>query len=119
VTKDGEPYLVMGAAGGSRIITAIVAVISRMVDHQASLPDALQLARVYPNDGTLLLENHPGTDWKNSYSEELTDEGFDIELINDKARFGRVHAIHYDAAKNQWIGAADPDWEGVVAAQKN
>ena len=30
------------------------------------------------------------------------------------ARFGRVHAIKYDEISEDFIGAADPDWEGSV-----
>jgi len=119
LTKDGKPYLVLGAAGGSRINTAIVAVVSRMIDHDLSLQKALQASRVYPDKGKLLLEVHPGSTWHESSTKELTSEGFSIDLIEDPARFGRVHAIHFDAATKQWIGAADPDWEGVVASEKN
>lgn len=119
VTKDGEPYMVLGAAGGSRINTAIIAVISRMIDHDLSLPKALEASRVYPDKGSLLLEVHPGSTWKESYTDELRGEGFSVELIEDPARFGRVHAVHYNAATKQWVGAADPDWEGVVASEKD
>lgn len=118
ITKDGKPYLVLGAAGGSRINTAIVAVASRMIDHGMDVTDALKASRVYPDKETLLLEGHPGSTWKDSYSNELSGEGFSIELIEDRARFGRVHAIHFDASTQRWIGAADPDWEGVVASEK-
>ena len=35
-------------------------------------------------------------------------------MIQEKARFGRVHAVAYDSLNQVWIGAADPDWEGTV-----
>ena len=35
-------------------------------------------------------------------------------MIDEKARFGRVHAISLDTIENKWEGAADPDWEGTV-----
>jgi len=35
-------------------------------------------------------------------------------MIDQKARFGRVHAVAYDSINKLWIGAADPDWEGTV-----
>ena len=28
--------------------------------------------------------------------------------------FGRVFGIQLDQKSNQWIGVADPDWEGTV-----
>lgn len=119
ITKDGEPYLVVGAAGGSRIITAIAAVTSRMIDHNLSITEALKAPRVFPDKGKLLLEVHEGTDWNEEDAAELTAEGFSIELIDQAARFGRVHAIHYDLNTKQWTGAADPDWEGVAASKKD
>lgn len=119
ITKDGEPYLVAGAAGGSRIIAAIAAVSSRMIDHNLSIKDALKAPRVFADKGKLLLEVHEGTEWNEEDAAELTAEGFSIELIDEPARFGRVHAIHYDSNTKQWTGAADPDWEGVAASKKD
>jgi len=119
ITKDGKPFMALGAAGGSRIPTAIIAVISRVIDHKMSLPQALAVSRVY-HDGTLLhIENHEGSGWKSAYSEELIQEGFEIKEVFDKARFGRVHAVLFDPIKQQWIGCADPDWEGAVAGEIN
>ena len=118
ITKDGKPFLVLGAAGGSRIVTAIAAVCSRIIDHNMTIGEALAAPRVYSDDGKLLLETHQGTGWEESYMNELKKEGFKLDLITTPARFGRVHAIHYDAKRNVWIGAADPDWEGATAGEK-
>lgn len=115
ITKDGQPFMALGAAGGSRIPTAIIATTSRVIDHKLSLPKALAAPRVYYDDELLHLETHEGSGWKKAYSEELTKEGFEIKEVADKARFGRVHAVLFDALKKQWIGGADPDWEGAVA----
>ena len=38
-----------------------------------------------------------------------------IERVERKAFFGRVHAIALDSLNNRWIGAADRDWEGSVS----
>ena len=118
ITKDGEAFMALGAAGGSRIPTAIVATTSRVIDHKMPLQEALAAARVY-HDGTLLhIENHEGSGWKQAYSEELINEGFEIKEVLDKARFGRVHAVLFDPIKKRWIGGADPDWEGAVSGEK-
>ena len=37
---------------------------------------------------------------------------YPIKYIEELARFGRVHAIAKKG--DQWIGAADPDWEGTT-----
>ena len=49
---------------------------------------------------------------------ELKREGFHLKMIPEEARFGRVHAVRYDARKKRWTGGADPDWEGSAAGGK-
>jgi len=117
VTHNGEPFLVLGAAGGSRIVTAITSVTSRVIDHQMSLADALAAPRVHPVEDSIYLETHPGEGWKDEVVEALEEQGYNLKEIDDIARFGRVHAIYYDQETKQWIGAADPDWEGSAAGQ--
>lgn len=112
VTKDGEPYLGLGAAGGSRIVTAIAQVVSRVIDQGMSLDEALAAPRVFADDEKTLLELHPGTDWSQETLRALKVTGLQLESIPGPARFGRVHAVQY--RKGKWIGAADPDWEGAV-----
>lgn len=116
VSKDGKPYLVLGAAGGSRIISAVVEVCTRIVDHDLSLADALAAPRVHPIEDSIFMETTAGDGWKDEVIAELEAKGFYIKEIGDKARFGRVHAIMFDETSGQWIGGADPDWEGVAGA---
>ena len=118
ITKDGNPFMALGAAGGSRINTAIIAVSSRVIDHQLPLDKALMAPRVYHDGKEILVETHEGTGWKTTYTYELKKEGFKVKEIDQLARFGRVHAVLYDEKNGRWIGGADPDWEGVVAGEK-
>lgn len=113
ITKDGNPYLVLGAAGGSRIPTAIVQTISRMIDRDMGLSQALAAGRVHSVDTAVLVEMHEGTTWSQSDINELKGIGLDVVEVNRTGAFGRVHAVHYDAASRTWIGGADPDWEGT------
>jgi gamma-glutamyltranspeptidase/glutathione hydrolase len=112
VTKDGEPYLGLGAAGGSRIVTAIAQVTSRVIDQGMTLEEALAAPRVYADGEKTLLEVHPGTEWSQSTFKTLNQKGRELEMVPSPARFGRVHAIQFKNGK--WIGAADPDWEGAA-----
>lgn len=112
VTKDGAPYLGLGAAGGSRIVTAIAQVISRVIDQGMPLDEALAAPRVFADDEKTLLELHPGTNWTQETLRTLKEKGLELESIPSPARFGRVHAVQFRNGK--WIGAADPDWEGAV-----
>jgi len=118
ISKDGKPFMALGAAGGSRIVSAVAAVSTRVIDHQLPLDKALMISRVYPNQDKLQVEAHEGTGWKPAFTAELKKEGFEVEIIDKKARFGRVHAVLFDEKTGRWIGGADPDWEGVAAGGK-
>ncbi len=113
VTLDGKPFLVLGAAGGSRIPTAIVQTISRMVDRKMSLQEAVAAGRVHSVDTAILVEMHEGTTWTDQELTEFKALGLEVVPVEGKGRFGRVHAIAYNPQNSTWIGAADPDWEGT------
>jgi gamma-glutamyltranspeptidase/glutathione hydrolase len=115
VTREGAPFLVLGAAGGSRIVSAVTSVTSRVIDQGLPLDEALAAPRVHPDSDSLQMETHPGEGWKDEVIEALEQAGYPLKAIEEEARFGRIHAIRYDAATGQWIGAADPDWEGAAA----
>lgn len=119
VTKDGNPYLVLGAAGGSRIPTAIVQTISRMIDRGMGLPEAMAAGRVHSVDTAILVEMHEGTSWTATDLEEMRKLGLEVVEMNQKGTFGRVHAIYFDEKSQNWTGSADPDWEGTSEASKN
>jgi len=118
VTKDQQPFMGLGAAGGSRIPTAIISVVSQVVDQGLALDEALAAPRVYPERDTILLETHPGLFWGPQAIGVLKAEGFNLKSIGSTGRFGRVHAVQYDAKKGKWTGAADPDWEGAAASPR-
>lgn len=117
VTGNGQPYLALGAAGGSRIVTAIVQAILQVIDEKLPLDQALAAYRIHPNKDTILLEVHEGIAIEPSIIKELKAANIPIEIINKKGRFGRVHAVLFDG-QSKWTGAADPDWEGAVAIEK-
>jgi len=111
IFKDNSPVLALGAAGGSRIITAITQVTSRYISQKNSLSKALALPRVYPYDDTLQIENHESL---KNINAKLNQKITPFKLIDGIARFGRIHAVALDSINQKWIGAADPDWEGTV-----
>lgn len=111
VTKNDSLILALGAAGGSRIVTAVTQVMSRFFSAKKDLETAIQLPRVYPNEDSLWIENHMEVKKLNAAFDSLLP----VKYISEKARFGRVHAIAKQPDENKWIGAADPDWEGTTA----
>ncbi|MEM7740228.1 MAG: gamma-glutamyltransferase [Pseudomonadota bacterium] len=47
VLKDGEPFLSVGAQGGSRIITAVYHIIRHVIDHQMNVGEAISAPRIH------------------------------------------------------------------------
>ena len=47
VFKDGEPWLVTGSPGGSRIITTVLQMIVNVIDHGMNIADASSVPRVH------------------------------------------------------------------------
>ena len=126
VTRDGEVVLALGAAGGMRILSAIVQTISRHVDQGHDPAAAVALPRVHPVQGEtesgerimrmeeVNLEMTPERGWPTAVSDELTAAGFEVAPVEQHASFGRVHLV--TRAGDAWQGVADLDWEGSTAS---
>ena len=125
VTRDGEVVLALGAAGGMRILSAIVQTISRYVDQGHDPVAAVALPRVHPereeNDAgeyvaqgnKVNLEMTAERGWPKEVESYLASAGFDVIPVYEHASFGRVHLVARTGGA--WSGVADPDWEGSVA----
>jgi gamma-glutamyltranspeptidase/glutathione hydrolase len=126
VTRDGEVVLALGAAGGIRILSAIVQTIIRHLDQGHDPATAVALPRVHPERGetdagervTFLekvsLEMTAERGWPVKVSTALQDAGFEVVPVERHAAFGRVHLVAKSG--NAWDGVADLYWEGTVEA---
>jgi gamma-glutamyltranspeptidase / glutathione hydrolase len=126
VTKDGNVVLALGAAGGMRILSAIVQTISRYVDQGHDPQTSVALPRVHPerirtDDGDRVtlgekinMEMTPQRGWPSAVADELEASGFEVIPVEEHASFGRVHLVAH--ANDTWAGVADPDWEGDVGS---
>jgi len=47
VLKDGEPYIVTGSPGGSRIITTVLQILMNVIDHKFNIASATNAVRVH------------------------------------------------------------------------
>ncbi|MEK9507310.1 gamma-glutamyltransferase [Gemmatimonadota bacterium Y43] len=127
VERDGVPFLALGAAGGGRIPTAIVAAISRVIDRDHPLAEALQAPRIVPEfpsqseggdpeaETAVEIELETGLGFDSTVVAALRDLGIEVEPIDRSGAFGRIHAVRWHPDTGEWEGAADPDWEGVAA----
>ena len=56
ILKDGTPFMTLGAPGTTRIITGVLQVISKVIDHKMDLQEAIDAVRMHDDFGTLILE---------------------------------------------------------------
>ena len=125
VTRDGQVVLALGAAGGIRILSAIVQTISRHVDQGHDPVAAVALPRVHPvrekaasgkyvtYPKKINLEMTPDRGWPIAVADALKTAGFEVTSVQRHAAFGRVHLVARTGGA--WQGVADPDWEGTAA----
>lgn len=126
LVREGAPLLALGAAGGGRIPTAIIAAISRLVDQNLSLAEALAAPRVAPDTPGMRIGGDPdaptvvqaeivdGLGFSDAVLDSLAARGFAIETITRTGAFGRIHAVRWHPDLGVWEGVADPDWEGAA-----
>lgn len=126
VTRDGEVVLALGAAGGIRILSAIVQTILRHIDQGHDPATAVALPRVHPERGEtesgeritylekVSLEMTPERGWPVKVSNALQASGFEVVPVERHAAFGRVHLVARTG--DAWQGVADLDWEGTAEA---
>ena len=115
VFKGDKPFLALGAAGGSRIPSSIVNVISKVVDYKMPLTEALHAPRVHSLEEGISLEVVDGMNWNKDDSTYFSQLGYTVTMGRLPGKFGRIHAVMLDTLTGEWIGCADPDWEGTAA----
>jgi len=111
VVKDGKPVMILGGAGGPRIITAVLHTILGVLDFDLSVGAALSLPRFHHQyrPEVLFVESHMPDEHKGA----MTDRGY---KIMDRGGLGTVRAIAWSEKHQAYVGAADPRTrEGVGA----
>jgi len=109
VLKDGKPYVVTGSPGGSRIITAVLQVISNVIDRKLSITDAVAAPRLH-------------NQWMPD--EVLMERAFPPELVRALEQRGHhvvpappgTSANSIMVTPEGFVGAADPRTRGSFAA---
>ena len=101
---NGKPFLVVGSAGGSRIIGYVLQRVIALIDWRMSLEEAMAMSHILSRGGAIDLEighGYPG--------DELKVLGHDI---NERELNSGLTAIHI--RRGEYIGVADPRREGVA-----
>jgi len=110
--ERGRLRYVLGAAGDSRIITAVIQTLSRAIDEGMPIELAVAAPRLHPAGmNALRLERDMRTGWRDADVDSLRALGFDVQLT-PAGYFARVHAIA--VAGGTLTGAADPRRTGTA-----
>lgn len=108
IFKEGNPFLVAGSPGGSRIIGAVLNVIVNIIDHHDNLRDALDTPRVINRDGPTEME----TDFFNNTNLKRDLERRGHPIFENPA-IGNVQAIYFDPQTDGFLnGESDSRGEG-------
>lgn len=114
ILKQGKPQLVLGSGGSNRIRTAILQVISNVMDFRMPVADAISAPRLHWERGTLHLE--PGYTFDlESNADHLSDIVTTlVPWQQTNMYFGGVHAVIQEA-DGTLHGAGDLRRGGAIA----
>ncbi len=110
VVREGKPFLVLGAPGGPRIVTAVLQVLLNVIDFRMNIQDAVDAPRFHHQwkPDQLYLESGISPDTVAL----LEDMGHQVDY-SPGVVLARVNAILSDGG---WLqGAADSRWVGKAA----
>jgi len=112
ILKDSKPQLVLGSGGSNRIRTAILQVISNVLDFGMPLSKAVEAARIHWESGTFHLE--PGANSTAVQSDAAVGTDRVVQWQQRNMFFGGVHAVGIDA-NGRLQGAGDSRRSGAIA----
>jgi len=111
VVKDGQPVLALGAPGSTRIISGVMQVITKVIDHGMDVQDAIDAVRMHDDFGTLVLERRVGDE----VIDALRAMGHQVNATEVWFTFPCVQAVAR-LSDGTLRGAADPRRDGKAAA---
>lgn len=111
ILKEGKPFAVIGSPGGVRIISVVVQMISKLIDHQMDIQEAIESPRITQDaSNRLLFESriHPNV------VKRLDEMGHEMVQCSayDK-KMGGVNALMYTPT-GKLVGGADPRRDGIA-----
>ena len=111
--KDGKPKIVVGAAGGWTISSAVLQAIINIVDFGMSATEAVSAPRFHSEGSPLFCESRV----PRSTVQSLRESGIEVDqsLHAYHSTFGRVQCIVKNDTDGKFTGASDPRGDGGSA----
>lgn len=107
---QGEPFMSVGAAGATRIITAVAQIIMNVIDFNMEMDEAIEAGRFHNQSGLLLRVDEGRTD--EAVVAQLKSEGYEIEEVGP-GTLGTAQGILFDKENKRMNGGADSRRLGV------
>jgi gamma-glutamyltranspeptidase/glutathione hydrolase len=111
ILKEGKPFAVLGSPGGNRIITTLAQVISKLIDYQMSIQDAINSPRISNDVNSMMF--YENRICKNVINELVFKSHEVTELADYDRKFGGLQGIRYNE-DGSITGAADPRRDGIA-----
>lgn len=105
--KGDDPYVVVGAPGGSYIAPTVAQCLMNIVDFAMPVLDAVVAPRVVGVSNKIDICNRI----RRSVEKELREEGYDVARSPQTYAFAALHAIKIENGVSS--GAADPQRDGL------
>ena len=108
VFKGGEPFIVIGAPGGTFITLAIAQGIINVVDFGMSMFEAVAAPRFTATGNAIDVSNRI----PRFVTDAVAAQGYTIARSYESYAFAGLHAIKIEGGK--WSGGADPQRDGMA-----
>jgi len=117
VTHSGQVELSVGSAGSNRIRSAVLQVISAVLDFDKSINQAINAPRIHTEGKGSAVELEKGI--PQAIAERLSKEGYPVNIWKDiNLFFGGVQAVTRNPKTGELSGAGDPRRGGVAVVAK-
>ncbi len=111
ILKNNQPCLVLGSGGSARIRSAILQVLSNLLDYDMTLPDAVNAPRVHVQNGILQCE----AGYSAIAVDELAQLGYLVNRWDKRSLyFGGAHSAAL-TTDGQLVAAGDSRRGGAIA----
>ena len=108
--RDGAPYLVIGAPGGTQIAMGVLQAILNVIDFDMSMVEAVSAPRFSATSNLIDVSNRISR----QTTRPLEAAGYTVVRSAQTFGFAAVHGIKID--NGTWQGGADPGHDGIAVA---